>query len=316
MPQTIQYTMEELQEFIKQDPCSIIALYGGEPLLEIDTVKTILNTIQAKHFVINTNGFFLEQLEEYIHRFDTILLSIDGRETVTDGYRGKGCYKKVMQAVDFVKKNSYSKELIARMAVSKKTDIYKDVTHLLSYFPLVHWQLDVIWSPLWELNEFSDWVETSYKPGVLRLLDEWIEHIHNGTIKGIVPFMGIMTRILHGGSGLACQAGNQAMAITTDGKVLACPIAPEFEWNVLGDFQKRKTITIGKPCIQCSVYDICGGRCLFSYKEQCWGTQGFNAVCKTTQFVINELKQRKKECKQLKELFHYPLFNNTTEIIP
>lgn len=316
MSQEIQYSLDELTVFLQRDPEAVVAFYGGEPLLRVDRIKEMLQTLPAKHFVINTNGYNFHALGENIHSFDTILLSIDGRKEVTDWYRGQGCYRQVMKALQFLKDNSFLGEIIARMAVSKQSDIFQDVSHLLTLFPFVHWQLDVIWSPLWELEEFNYWVETSYKPGLLQLLDEWVDHIKKGTIQGIVPFLGIMSRLLHGGEGLPCQAGDQAMAITTDGKLLGCPIAPDFEWNEMGDFNQYTSITIGEPCTSCEVYTVCGGRCLFAYKEQLWGKKGFEAVCNITKFLIQELDKRKQICEPIKDQFRYPPFNNTTEIIP
>ena len=315
MPEKIKYSMEEIKNFIEKDNDAIVAFYGGEPLLKADLVKKMLN-LPAKRFVLQTNGFFIEKLDNYIHRFDAILLSIDGRKEITDFYRCKGCYDKVMNALNFLKKKKYKGEIIARMTASFKTDIYEDVLHLLHYFPYVHWQLDVVWSSLWELAEFKEWAEKSYKPGIKKLIKIWIKKMEEGKILGIVPFLGIMKRILHGGHGLPCEAGKKAFTISTDGKILACPIAYDFEWNILGNFKKFNSIKIGEPCINCKYYEICGGRCLFFHKEKLWGEEGFNEVCNITRFTIDELYKYKEKCLKFKDKLKYPLYNNTTEIIP
>ena len=102
MPQNIQYSIDELSRFIKQDPDAVVAFYGGEPLLKPTVIKTCLDQLPAKHFVINTNGYFIEELGDTIHKFDSILLSIDGRKQVTDYYREPGCYDTVISAVQFL----------------------------------------------------------------------------------------------------------------------------------------------------------------------------------------------------------------------
>lgn len=316
MPEKIEYDIEELADFIGRDREAIVAFYGGEPLLETDKIKEMIDILSAKRFVIQTNGFFIEKMGNYIHKIDAFLLSIDGRKEVTDFYRGSGCYDKVMNSLHFLNKNGYKGEVIARMAVSFKTDIYEDVMHLLKFFPEVHWQLDVIWSNLWNLKEFRKWKETNYKPGIKKLIEWWIEGIKNGEIARIVPFMGIMTRILHGGGGLPCEAGFKSFTISTDGRIMACPIAPDFDWNILGNFKKFSKIFIGEDCRNCEVHSICGGRCLFFYKERLWGEEGFKEVCDATKFLINELEKYKKVCMPLKNKFNYPEYNNTTEIIP
>jgi putative peptide-modifying radical SAM enzyme len=317
MPIDITYTDTLLKKLIEKDDQAIVAFYGGEPLLRPKVIKKYLKILPAKHFVINTNGYFIHHIADQLPQFDTILLSIDGRKEITDGYREKGCYQQVLNARDLILDSSFHGDLIARMAVSKNTDIYEDVIHLLNYFPLVHWQLDVIWSALWDLPAFKKWAEVSYKPGLKKLIHEWVEGIKENNIFGIIPFRGIMTRLLYDIPGLPCQSGEKAVSITTDGQILACPIAPDYEWNLLGSLSKGfKRATIQPPCPSCDVYPVCGGRCLFANRERLWGKEGFEATCNVTKFLIYELKKYKKLCEPIKEKIKYPPFNNTTEIIP
>jgi len=315
MAEEPQYDINELSDFISKDKEAIVAFYGGEPTLKLGVIKKMIDALPAKKFVLQTNGFFIKKLGDYINKLDTILLSIDGRKEVNDFYRCNGCYDKVMKALSFIKEKGYEGEIIARMTASYKTDIYKDVKHLLNFFPYVHWQLDVVWSNLWGLNEFKKWAEESYKPGLKKLIVEWGESLKKKPM-GIVPFLGIMSRILHGSHGLPCGAGRDAFAITPEGRVLACPIAYEFKWNILGDFNGYKKIEIGEPCKSCEYYDICGGRCLFAYKEMLWGKEGFNEICNVTKFLINEVKRYEGIAKKFVPMLKYPPYNNTTEIIP
>ena len=316
MPGEIQYHLHDLAAFIAKDAHAVVAFYGGEPLLEADVVKRMIDTLPAQRFVIQTNGFFMERMESHLHRLDTVLLSVDGREEVTDFYRGEGCYRKVMDALAFLKSQGFRGEVIARMAASSRTDIYEDVMHLLQHFPLVHWQLDAVWSTMWDLDAFSSWVEESYHPGLERLVRFWVDELKRGVVHGIVPFLGIASRMFHGGRGLPCGAGSDAVTIATDGTVMACPIAPDFSWNVLGTLGHFERIGVGEPCTTCDVYGICGGRCLFTHKERLWGEEGFERLCDTTRFLIREIARHRDEIAPMRHKLRYPPFNNTTEIIP
>ena len=327
MPQEITYDVDRLSEIVGNDGEAVVAFYGGEPLLRPDVVKNLLSELPAKRFVLQTNGYFMRKLGDDVKKFDTVLLSIDGRKEITDRYRAPGCYDRVMDALRFLREQRYEGDIIARMAVSKYTDIYEDVTHLLQFFPHVHWQLDVVWSPLWGLDEFEKWAEGSYMPGIEKLVKMWADEIKKGNVMGLVPFLGIMKRMIWGkeaGEGLPCGAGREAVAITTDGRVLACPIAGEFSWNELGNeidaLQSFKEVEVGEPCRSCDVYGICGGRCLFAYKEQLWGSEGFRAVCRVTKHLIHQLEGVKdvvmENLPQVESEINYPEFNNTTEIIP
>ena len=127
-------------------------------------------------------------------------------------------------------------------------------------------------------------------------------------------------RQIWGGEGLHCGAGKDAVAITTDGRILACPIAGEFAWNEIGDFNSFKKIEIGGPCKSCDVYTICGGRCLFFHMEKLWGERGFHSVCRITKHLIYNLENVKdiviSHLPKIEKELKYPPFNNTTEIIP
>lgn len=317
MPSQIEYTLEDLQNFIKQDPNPIVAFYGGEPLLKPDVIKKMISVLPANRFILTTNGTGIEKLASCIHNIDTVLFSIDGRPETTDYYRGKNSTIRVFRGLEFLRRQKYAGEVIARMTVSHKSDIYQDVMYLLDFFPFVHWQLDIIWSKMWNLDKFRTWSIKSYKPGVIELVDFWVDELKQNHLVGIIPFLGIVSRMLHGGENIPCQAGTDAVAVTTDGKILACPIAPDFEWNILGNFKEGyKRIFLGEPCQSCSIYQICGGRCLFAYKERLWGNEGFKEICKITKFLVKRLAKHKKLYNTKKNKLIYPPYNNTTEIIP
>ncbi|MFX1251178.1 MAG: TIGR04084 family radical SAM/SPASM domain-containing protein [Promethearchaeota archaeon] len=331
MPHKIKYSIEDLKNFIVLDDKADIAFYGGEPLLKTDFMKLIMDKIPAKHFLMQTNGLLIKKLEpEYLHRLHTILLSIDGSRAVTDFYRGEGVYDAVIDAVEYLRSVRYEGDIVARMTVSEKNDIYESVRHLLSLpFNHVHWQIDAVWSVDDAWDNLDRWLEENYKPGIEKLSKIWIEKMKTGKILGIVPFQGIVKRMFFQGEGLPCGAGRNAFAISTSGSILACPICSEFNWNNIGDIRNTKpeniknTVLIAEPCNSCEIYKYCGGRCLFAYKERLWGEEGFRLLCDITKHLVHTLLGLKLEIVRLiskrqiqKRTLYYPEINNTTEIIP
>jgi len=322
MPSEIKYSLKDLKDFISSDSEPSIAFYGGEPLLRIDLMKRVMDEIEAKHFIIQTNGLFLKRVEEeYIRRFSSVLVSIDGRREVTDFYRGRGVYDAVIENVRRIK-DIFRGELIARMVAAEKTDIFRDVTHLLSLdlFTHVHWQLNAVWSPSELWSDFKSWVRR-YNAGISKLVDFWVNEMRRGRVLGIVPFLGVAKALLgYENTSPPCGAGVNAFAITTDGRVLACPVCADFDWNVLGDLKRGiiRSVEILEPCRSCEYSKICGGRCLFFNRERLWGSEGFELVCSTTKHLIREIERVKDVAIKLcgKEKLIYPKFNNTTEIIP
>lgn len=330
MPREVEYDVEALRELVAKDDEATIAFYGGEPLLRIPLIRDIMDRVGAKRFVLQTNGLLLHHAPQaYLHRFDAILVSLDGRPQVTDSHRGRGLQQKVIAQVRKIS-GGYSGDLIARMTVTEDSDIYEEVTHLLSMgFDHVHWQLNAIWSPEGSWTDFARWVEDRYNPGVTRLKELWLREMTQGKVLGIVPFQGIMTRLHSGLSGLPCGAGRDAFAITTDGWILGCPIGPEYDWNRIGRLGKvgpadiKDRLEIDGACRTCDVADVCGGRCLFANREGHWEQDQFDIVCRTVKHVVREMADSLPKVDALvaagivtRHQLDYPPFNNTTEIIP
>ncbi len=329
MPHEVQYSIDELKEFISKDDNPSIAFYGGEPLLRIELMEEIMDEIRAEHYILQTNGLLLHELEEEtVSKFSTILVSIDGRKEVTDFYKGRGVYERVLKNVRRIRE-FYDGELIARMVATQRTDIYADVMHLLGLglFTHVHWQIDAVWSPEGIWVDFAGWTR-EYNSGITKLVKVWLEEMRRGRILGIVPFLGVLKALLgHANTSPPCGSGVNSFAITTDGRVLACPICPDMDWNVLGDLKSDPNDLprpeILEPCKSCDLFKVCGGRCLFFNRERLWGEEGFSLVCSTVRHLVREIERIKPEVMALVDEgivemddLIYPKFNNTTEIIP
>lgn len=101
-------------------------------------------------FVLQTNGTKLNRTPTaVVNKMDTILISVDGGEKVTDTNRGAGTWRQAIDNGYLIRKNGFKGDLIARMTVSHVSgDIYQDVKDLfdLGIFDHVHWQLDAQWS--------------------------------------------------------------------------------------------------------------------------------------------------------------------------
>ncbi|MDI9643753.1 MAG: TIGR04084 family radical SAM/SPASM domain-containing protein [Candidatus Verstraetearchaeota archaeon] len=326
------YDLLLLKELIESDSNPAVAFYGGEPLLQPKVVKEVMDRIDAK-FLIQTNGTLFEGLEwEYWKRMDSILLSIDGTKETTDGYRGEGTYSKVVWAAEQLRKKGYSGDLIARMAVSEKTDIYRDVCHLagLGLFDHIHWQLDVGWSDSW--TDFEGWCARSYEPGILRLIDLWIRRLKRGEVMGLVPILGILKRLREPCTNPPCGAGVDSIAVMPNGDLRACPIAYDADWAFLGRIgetdlreliSKLRRCRITGECLACNHLKGCGGRCLYMNRERLWGQSGFKKICEVTKFTIDAIAEIQPEVEEalirddaIRQYLDYPKYNNSTEIVP
>lgn len=334
-PPRITYSLETLKGFIEKDQDAIIAFYGGEPLLEIPMMQKIMDHVKAKCYILQTNGLLLHKVPpSYLNRFHTIVLSIDGQETITDQHRGKGIHKKVLQNACLIRNNGFKGELIARMAVSEDMDIYREVTWLLELpepkFDSVHWQLDLMFNErdLWK--DLEKWISHSYNPQISHLIADWITHMKiESKVLKIYPFLGIMDRLLFGQSPkLHCGAGWIWQNICTDGTIAACPVGADFEPFQFGHITKTHPIDtldalqVGEPCPSCQIFGICGGRCLYANMFKPWGSEGYKLACTTVFHLVQELQKVQPEIEQMlnsgkltKRSFEYFKYN-CCEIIP
>lgn len=318
------YDVKKLKNAIERDPKATVIFYGGEPLLNPKFIMEVMDNVKARRWGVQTNSIGVRLLpERYWKRMNVALLSIDGREEITDKHRGRGVYKVVIKNAKYLKEIGV--ETIARMAVTEDSDIYEEVIHLLSLgvFDKVHWQLNVIWSERWN---FEDWAYRSYLPGVKKLIDYFISQLRQGKVVKIVPILGVLSAYFFKKyRGVACGAGYESISVTPDGRVLSCPIAVREKWAELGTLDSFRLLDEPLPeeCRSCEYKDYCGGRCLYTIKEKYWGEEGFKAVDDVTKEYLRNVLSIVPEVKELIQLgiiklsdLYYDPTDDSTEVIP
>lgn len=336
IPSTINYDTGELKRFCERDQNSTIVFYGGEPLLQIDLLEDIMCKVHVNKFMIQTNGILLHKLDpEFLSKMDTILVSVDGNKDLTDYYRGKGVYDQVVSNLRQLGEKGFAGEVIARMTVGKETQIDEAVGYLLfreDLFDSVHWQLDALfWHNDYDKEGFSKWMRTEYNPRVRNLINIWITEMKDhGKVLRIYPLIGIMqSLLLNESTRLRCGAGWTMFNIQTDGNITPCPVMAGMKDFYLGNIKQTnpedlvsRAVHVSKPCIDCSIYSICGGRCLYANVTKLWGEEGFELVCNTVQGLVGALKDVIPTIQELiakrrisLQDFQYPKYNSC-EIIP
>ncbi len=333
VPHKVEYDLDDLRRFVAGDPEAVVAFYGGEPLLNPGFIREVMEHVPARHFAIQTNGLAVNRIPpECWRRFDAVLLSVDGREEVTDRFRGRGVYRAALRGARRLRDAGFRGDLIARMTLTEEGDVWSDVTHLLALgiFNHVHWQLNAVWSEPW--RDLGGWLENSYRPGLRRLREFWVREMEGGRVPGIAPFLGVARRMLFGdvpACPLPCEAGDGAVAVTPRGDVLACPIAVREAWARMGHLRDGRgalmPVRVGEPCTSCSIYRFCGGRCLYAHKEgpRFWPREERERVCDATRWLVAEVAEAKERIAGLLAEgvvppgpLRYPEFNNTVEVLP
>ncbi|WNY28440.1 hypothetical protein MmiEs2_06260 [Methanimicrococcus stummii] len=338
VPENISYETSALRDFIAKDKDAVVIFYGGEPLLEIEKMKEMMDMLPAKTFLLHTNGTMLDQVPaEYAQRLHTISISIDGNRELTDYYRGDGVYDLIAKNANIVREKGFGGEIIARMTVQEETDIYESVMHLFENpdfcFDSIHWQLNALfWRNDYERRRegFLKWVNESYNPGIQKLADIWVSRMGTeGRVLNMYPFVNIMNSLLRGEkTHLRCGAAWTEYNVQTDGKLSPCPVMSGMSDYYAGDIyngrpDQLRVIHVSGECLKCDILDVCGGRCLYANATMKWGVQGFHEVCGTVRFLVNVLKEKKPEIEKLIEDgkinlddFLQGIEYNSCEIIP
>jgi putative peptide-modifying radical SAM enzyme len=337
LPRKVTYDINTLKNFCDKDSDCVLTFYGGEPLLQIEQLRQIMDNIKPKMYMMQTNGLLLDKLEhKYVNRFHTILVSVDGKEDLTDYYRGKGTFRKVFENLKLVKQNGFNGELIARITVMEQTDIYKQVRWLLENpefsFTSVHWQLNAgFWGNDYPRRNFEEWTKNNYIPGVKALVKFWVDTMENtGKVLKLYPILGIAYSILHNEkvNFLRCGGGWINYAIQTDGYILACPTMWGMTKHYIGHINSSHPSKLDKvfvnqpPCSNCEILNMCGGRCYYANITQRWNIDEYKKICSTIKALIDDVSAEIPRIKQLitQEKIGISDFNfvkyNGAEIIP
>jgi putative peptide-modifying radical SAM enzyme len=336
LPRKITYDVALLDKLCERDNDCVLTFYGGEPLVCVDEIKRIMDNVRAKLFMIQTNGLLLDRLElEYVNRFHTILVSIDGDQALTDYYRGNGTFRKVIDNLKLIKRNGSHGELIARMTVMEQTDIHRQVKWLLNNdqfsFSSVHWQLNAgFWKNDFARRDFKRWSEENYNLGIRRLAKFWVDYMEEkGAVLRLYPFLGIAQSLLSGEkkSLLRCGGGWINYAIQTDGYIIPCPTMWGMKDYYLGhisnaDPLKLSKVFFNKPCTECDILNLCGGRCLYANVTKRWSPEAYGQVCNTVKNLTEAISEQVPRIQELIDTgmiqstdFEYMKYNGC-EIIP
>lgn len=323
----------QIISFIKRDILkrkskdNSIVFFGGEPTLVPHVIDYIIRETSDLNlkYSIYTNGLLLDRIPKYIlSKLDTILIAIDGDKAVHEIYKPVGSYDKILRNVRSIR-NEFQGELIARITMEEKTDIYKSVTNLLDDFDFVHWQ--IVNKPYFNDPKF---LLASYAVNIDKLCDFWIDALANGIIYGIVPFIEIVSYLLtgieSGHESFWCGCGKEVMAIDVQGNIYQCDEYINRPDMILSSIEKqnvnlnyRPHTEIFEDCKKCSISSICLGRCKKSLETL--SPEQLRIYCSLTHMLISKLDSQIDTIREIitqnqweMDCFPHSIYN--TEVIP
>lgn len=266
------------QHNINQNEKVTIVTHGGEPLLEFENIKYLIEKLNTKvnniHYIITTNATILTDtmIDYIIKHFSEISISIDGIEKAHDANRvfpnGQGTYSTVYPNV---KKILTKYNVKARMTINPQTTpyLFENIKHLLN----IGFR-NIVPVPDMYCNYWTEAdINALFEQG--KMIIDYIKnypHITN---------IGMINDALSKLANAPCNGGLTTFSIDTDGSIYPCLASVGNQEFVLGsvgrgiDQEKVRMISEWdavnvESCIGCSRYDYCiSTRCRIINKLLC-----------------------------------------------
>jgi uncharacterized protein len=294
-----------------------IDLFGGEPLMNFDTIKEVVDYAREQEiihkknirFTMTTNATLLnDEIMEYIDKnMGNIVLSIDGRKEINDSVRvradGSGSYERILPKIKtMVDRRDKSKQYYVRGTFTRaNTDFYEDVKHLAD---LGFKEVSV------EPVVLPDEHELSLRREDLPVIFEQYDKLYEDLLKRHEEGRGFkfyhFNIDLQGGPCVykrisGCGAGHEYVAVTPDGDIYPCHQFVGNESFKMGDvFSDNIDLDIADTFKKAHIYNkpIC---------RECWARFYCSGGCQANNFNFNgdmnvpydlgcEMQKKRIEC--------------------
>lgn len=299
----VSYAMEALDRFIDSHLTGYdvyVTFYGGEPLLNLPFIRTIMEHHPDFRFQLQTNGTLLDNLPEDIcQRLSNVLISVDGGEAVTDSYRGRGIYRQVMKNLAEMHQH-FGGSLTARVTWSSAETTFEHLDDLLHYFDYVYWQF-------MQAEGGYDAEHMEIKKTVLRqLIARFFED--NQTLYPFIPIMGMVRNKVRPdilerehGDNCQCRVSSHIINVLPDGRIFPCPdltYVPELQqgdinenWLIKSPLQPHPNM----PCESCEAFGFCRRNCMknlyvgYVRDDQQYRNAVVEPICELIRFMGQEI---------------------------
>ncbi|MBI5721324.1 MAG: radical SAM protein [Burkholderiales bacterium] len=269
----VEYGIDELAAFAERHLAGkevYVTFYGGEPTLNRPMMVEVMQRFAHWRFQLQTNGTLLDDLPEWVlARLSNVLVSIDGGEAITDGYRGRGIYRQVMKNLRQVR-SQVGGSVTARVTWGNPATTFAELDELVadgSPFDYLYWQFVA------DEMYFED--SLARRQAVLMQL---IDRFFSGTqrLYPVIPLMGIVRNKLFPGRAqelyagrTQCRVSSHLVNVMPNGQIYPCPdmmyVPAMLMGSVKGNWLKASPLqhdALSMPCSGCEAYAWCRGNCM------------------------------------------------------
>ena len=265
----VAYSLDALDAFIATHLSGYeiyVTFYGGEPTLNLEFMTAVMERHPRLRFQLQTNGTLLDRLPDAVlARLSNILVSIDGGEQITDGYRGLGTFRKVLENVGAIR-DRIGGTLTARVTWSSADTSFEELDRLTEDFDYVYFQFVA------QDGAYAPESVAKKRAVIAKLVDRFFSA---GQLYPVIPIMGTVrnkvlpsrAQALYAGH-TQCRASTHILNVMPDGKIYPCPdlmYLPEMQQgDVVDNWLKRSPLQPhpDMPCERCGAFAFCRRNCM------------------------------------------------------
>lgn len=301
----LEYDIDQLAAFVDRHLAGkdvYVTFYGGEPTLNRPMMEAVMRRFPAFRFQLQTNGTLLDSLPAWVlAKLANILVSIDGGEQTTDGYRGRGIWRQVLRNVQRVR-DRVGGTVTARVTWGNPDTTFGELDDLAQGFDYLYWQFVA------DEMYFGDSVDKR-KAVLIRLIDRFFERADS--LYPVVPLMGIVRNKLlpdcgrEPYAGLAqCRVSSHLINVMPNGQIYPCPDMMYAQHMQMGEIQgnwlKKSSLqpTAQMPCEGCEAFAWCRRNCMKNlYLGYVKGDERYRRnvvepICELVKFIGREIDKR------------------------
>lgn len=301
----LEYDIEQLARFIDTHLAGkeiYVTFYGGEPTLNVGMMKDVMQRFPQFRYQLQTNGTLLDNLPDWmLAKFSNILVSIDGGEQITDGYRGRGIWRQVIRNLNRVHQR-VGGTITARITWGNPDTSFEELDELataVEAFDYVYWQFvaDAMYG--------GDSVDRR-KAVLVRLIDKFFAR--TDSLYPLIPLMGIVrnkvlpSRAQELYAGLTqCRVSTHLINVMPNGEIYPCPDMMYVEDMKMGDIQgnwlKRSPLqpAPAMPCEGCEAFAWCRRNCMknlhrgYVDNDETYRRNVVEPICELIRFIGREI---------------------------
>lgn len=265
----VAYSVDQLAAFMDKhlkEKEVYVTFYGGEPLLNTGMLQEVMQRFPLFRYQLQTNGTLLDKLPDWVlHRLSNIMVSIDGGEQTTDGYRGRGIWRQVIKNVGHVR-DRVGGTITARVTWGSPDTTFEELDDLAESFDYLYWQFVA------DEHYFDDSI-AKRQAVLVQLIDKFFRRTDK--LYPMIPLMGMVRNKLFPSraqelyAGLTqCRVSSHIINVMPDGRIFPCPdmmyVSEMQQGDVIGNWLNRSPLQphANMPCEDCEALPWCRRNCM------------------------------------------------------